>query len=85
MGFRIWEILQALPGSGAWLGDGVVYLFTVLGFFLAPAGLGRGIWALPLWFAFLNLFLLVAPVPLHPGQNPVIFLALAHLPWMALC
>jgi hypothetical protein len=77
--------LAALPGTGSWLGDGVVYFFSLLGFFLAPAALGRGIWLLPLWFAGLNLFLLLTPVPFHPGQNPMVFLALAHLPWIAFC
>jgi hypothetical protein len=67
-------------GTDAW-----IVLFSLLGFLLAPASLGKTLWVLPLWFAAMNLWLLLAPLPLHPGQNPVLALALIHFPWVAFC
>jgi hypothetical protein len=78
-------VLEALPGRGLWLADAWISLFSLLGFLLAPGSLGKALWILPLWFGALNLWLLLAPVPLHPGQNPAVALALIHFPWVAFC
>ena len=60
----------------------LLYIFSLTGFFLAPAKLGRWIWLLPLSFLALNAFLFFAPEALQPRENIWIYVAVSQAPWI---
>jgi hypothetical protein len=64
--------------------DLLLFAFSLLGLFLAPAALGRAVWALPAALAGAALFILFAPAPLHPFFNPWVHVLLSQGPWMLL-
>jgi hypothetical protein len=65
----------------------VIFLcaFSLLGFFLAPGGLGRHAWLLLGWFTGVNLLLLFAPESLQPRENLWIYIVLSQAPWFLFC
>ncbi len=60
--------------------DGVIYLFSFLGFALLPAGLGRKIWWVVLWFFLLNVVFLLGIWDIPVWQNGMLFTALTLWP-----
>ncbi len=79
---RFWEFLYAYSEWAARIANAFIFFFTLLGFFALPGAKSKWQWILPGWFLGLNLFLLFAPNALHPGENPVLYLALIHAPWI---
>ncbi len=60
--------------------DGVVFLFSFIGFALLPAGLGRKIWWVLLWFFLLNIVFLLGIWDLPIWSNGILFTALTLWP-----
>ncbi len=80
----ILDLLQDSILSGQ-LTRWILYVFSILGFFLIPSALGRWTWVVPGGFAGLNLFLFIAPEFLQPRQDVVIYLLLSQAPWILFC
>jgi hypothetical protein len=63
--------------------DAAIYVFSLLGFALFPAHLGRKVWALVAWFVAVNVAVTLGHwwEPLD-WQRPWLFAALGQLPWI---
>lgn len=62
--------------------DLVLYLFSLLGFFLLPAHFGRKVWILVAWFVGVNGLFLLARAGYLDWQSPYVFSALGQIPWI---